>query len=402
MIWRVVRKAISNSEERRRLTKEARELRNDSDMRFEEFRSSRQSREGLPEESWAAAAEITIRRGLNINSTCFAAGQQEPEEANGWTSWCAKSKMRKKKEKTAGVRPSSFLELLAPAATAAASCVVEVESVRGGKLRVETEGAGHQRDRATAACVRRPKGMLIIPQMRILSPPIQMCDALSRNVLKLAPGVEIMIAHCIAHGRTQFFEIVLSFPSERRYVLKMLRRVYRDVRIDPERRTIRLMRPLTLDLGAVAKGLAVDAAARELEAFEDFAIDAGGDLYLGGSDERGQPRSVGIRHPRMDHALIARLRVSNQAMCTSGDYERRTPDGEEHHIIDPRTGASPESVISATVVASGAMLADALATAAFVLGPKDGVEFLNRVGVDGLLVTSDLQRYETAGLSYAA
>ena len=59
-------------------------------------------------------------------------------------------------------------------------------------------------------------------------------------------------------------------------------------------------------------------------------------------------------------------------------------------------------MISATVVAPGAMLADALATAAFVLGPKEGVEFLNRACVDGLIVTSDLQRYETAGLSYAA
>ncbi|HEV8408808.1 MAG TPA: FAD:protein FMN transferase, partial [Sphingomicrobium sp.] len=57
---------------------------------------------------------------------------------------------------------------------------------------------------------------------------------------------------------------------------------YRDVQLDPDRRTILLRRPLTLDLGAVAKGLAVDAAARELESFKDFAIDAGGDLYLGG------------------------------------------------------------------------------------------------------------------------
>jgi thiamine biosynthesis lipoprotein len=177
---------------------------------------------------------------------------------------------------------------------------------------------------------------------------------------------------------------------------------YRDVQIDAERRTITLLRPLTLDLGAVAKGLAVDAAARELAALQDFAIDAGGDLYLGGVNERGEPWSVGIRHPRVDDAMIARLRVSNQAVCTSGDYERRTPDCAEHHIVDPRTGASPESVISATVVAPGAMLADALATAAFVLGPKEGVEFLNRAGVDGLIVTSDLQRYETAGLSYAA
>jgi len=177
---------------------------------------------------------------------------------------------------------------------------------------------------------------------------------------------------------------------------------YRDVRIDRERRTITLLRPLTLDSGAVAKGLAVDAAARELEESKDFAIDAGGDLYLGGSNERGEPWSVGIRHPRLNDGLIAILRVSNQAVCTSGDYERRTPDGAEHHIVDPRTGASPGSVISATVVAPGAMLADALATAAFVLGPKEGVEFLNRVGVDGLIVTSDFERYETAGLCYAA
>jgi thiamine biosynthesis lipoprotein len=177
---------------------------------------------------------------------------------------------------------------------------------------------------------------------------------------------------------------------------------YRDVRIDPERRAITLLRPLTLDLGAVAKGLAVDAAARELKAFEDFAIDAGGDLYLGGSNERGQLWSVGIRHPRLDDGLIATLRVSNQAVCTSGDYERRTPDGAEHHIVDPRTGASPESVISATVIAPGEMLADALATAAFVLGPKEGIEFLSRVQLDGVIVTSDLKRYETEGLSYGA
>ena len=80
---------------------------------------------------------------------------------------------------------------------------------------------------------------------------------------------------------------------------------YRDVRIDPERRTITLLRPLTLDLGAVAKGLAVDAAARELEELQDFAIDAGGDLYLGGSNELGQPWSVGIRHPRVEDGIIA-------------------------------------------------------------------------------------------------
>jgi len=85
---------------------------------------------------------------------------------------------------------------------------------------------------------------------------------------------------------------------------------YRDIEIDPERRTITLVRPLLLDLGAVAKGLAVDAAARELEPFRDFAIDAGGDLYLGGCNPDGAPWSVGIRHPRID-GLIDSLRVSD-------------------------------------------------------------------------------------------
>jgi thiamine biosynthesis lipoprotein len=171
---------------------------------------------------------------------------------------------------------------------------------------------------------------------------------------------------------------------------------YRDVQLDPDRRTITLLRPLTLDLGAVAKGLAVDTAVRELEPFRDFAIDAGGDLYLGGSNPDGAPWCVGIRHPRRDGELIASLRVSNQAVCTSGDYERRT------HILDPRIGAPANAVASATVVASGAMLADGLATAAFVLGPEDGIRLLHRQGVAGLIVTPELERYETGGLCHAA
>jgi len=185
---------------------------------------------------------------------------------------------------------------------------------------------------------------------------------------------------------------------------------YRDITLDPHRRTITLQRPLTLDLGAVAKGLAVDAAARELEPFTNFAIDAGGDLYLSGSNEQGIPWSVGIRHPRRKQELIASLRVSNQAVCTSGDYERRNADGAGHHILDPRTGAapcpvagvSPFPVASATVVASGAMLADALATAVFVLGPDEGIQLLNRLGVEGLIVTQDMKCHETRGVPYAA
>ena len=59
-----------------------------------------------------------------------------------------------------------------------------------------------------------------------LPPPIQMCDALSRNVPKLPGGVEILLANCLAHGRRQFVEVAANFPAECRYVLEMLGQVY--------------------------------------------------------------------------------------------------------------------------------------------------------------------------------
>ena len=169
---------------------------------------------------------------------------------------------------------------------------------------------------------------------------------------------------------------------------------YRDVELDSAKRTIRLRQPLMLDLGAVAKGLAIDMAARELAPFANFAIDAGGDLFLSGSRGDGAPWTAGIRHPRRDDALIDVVRVSNRAVCTSGDYERRG-NGNASHILDARTGRDALALASATVLAPSAMLADALATAAFVLGPVDGLALLERHGVDGLLVTPALDRHAT-------
>jgi len=202
---------------------------------------------------------------------------------------------------------------------------------------------------------------------------------------------------------------------------------YRDVRLDSGRRTITLLRPVLLDLGAVAKGLAIDMAAHQLRPLANFAINAGGDIYVAGRNAHGAPWSVGIRHPRIPGALIDSLRVSDCAVCTSGDYERRRPDAKSearattevvaagagasgaiepvaaesggHHILDPRVGRSPQAAASATVVAPTAMLADALATAAFVLGPTDGIALLERLGVNGLIISPALDRYATRNLA---
>lgn len=171
---------------------------------------------------------------------------------------------------------------------------------------------------------------------------------------------------------------------------------YRDVYVDADNKTITLARPLLLDLGAVAKGLAVDMAARALAPLEHFAIDAGGDMYLSGHNADGDVWSVGIRHPRNDHELLDTLRVSNAAVCTSGDYERVSDTG--HHIVDPVSGDAVNGVASATVVAPLAMVADGLATTAFVLGAEHGVALLEKHGVEGIIVSSSLERHETRGV----
>jgi len=171
---------------------------------------------------------------------------------------------------------------------------------------------------------------------------------------------------------------------------------YRDVVCDPSARTITLRCPLVLDLGGVAKGLAIDMAARELREFRNFAIDAGGDLYFGGKNPDGEPWRVGIRHPRIDGELIDVLLVSDKAVCTSGDYERHTPAG--HHIVDPGTRRGAGAVASATVIAPNALLADAVSTAAFVLGPAAGVQLCERLGLEALIISPDLSRHETPGL----
>lgn len=161
---------------------------------------------------------------------------------------------------------------------------------------------------------------------------------------------------------------------------------YRDVRLDRRARTIRLTRPLLLDLGAVAKGLAVDLAARELAGLERFAVDAGGDLYAGGAGPEAGWR-IGVQHPVQDR-LLGALTVQNLAVCTSGGGERPAQQPGEHHLLDPRSGRSPRELAGVTVVAPSAMLADALATAAFVLGAEAGGRLLEAQGVAGVLVTA--------------
>jgi thiamine biosynthesis lipoprotein len=171
---------------------------------------------------------------------------------------------------------------------------------------------------------------------------------------------------------------------------------FADIVLDAEQRTVTLLRPLVLDLGAVTKGFAIDLAAAELGDCPGFAINAGGDVLVRGLNADSESWQVGIRHPRDPEALLCLLHATDVAICTSGDYERVSDQG--HHIIDPATGFSAADVASLTVIGPAAMTADALSTAAFIMGPERGMAFLKAQGVEALIVDSSLHVQTSSGL----
>jgi len=156
------------------------------------------------------------------------------------------------------------------------------------------------------------------------------------------------------------------------------------------------------ELGGVAKGYAVEAAARKLRnaAVTSAAVNAGGDMALVGYPQQRDWR-IGIRHPRHAEELLATLVLPGGAVVTSGDYERyfEVQGVRYHHLFDPRTGYPAQGCQSVTVWAGDATLADALATAAFVLGPEQGLTLLRDWReVEGLLVAADGSVQYTPGL----
>ncbi len=142
-----------------------------------------------------------------------------------------------------------------------------------------------------------------------------------------------------------------------------------------------------VDLGAIAKGFAVDAAFDELVRTGYAKRPPGGALLL---DLGGNLRVVagtwrtGVRNPfyaidasQPPHAAVIAL-TNGEAVATSGNYERFVErDGVRvSHILDGRTGIPVEGIAGVTVLADSAMTADGLSTTLFVLGPKAGAEFL--------------------------
>jgi len=151
---------------------------------------------------------------------------------------------------------------------------------------------------------------------------------------------------------------------------------------------------MALDLGGIAKGLAVDVAIDSLRAhgITDAMVDARSNLRTLVGPLTAGKRHVWIRHPRDNSKLFARFPMDEGCVATSGDYERffLNDSVRYHHILDPHTGWPARPCASVTVLANSAMEADALSTALFVLGPEKGLALAERLpGVAAVFVVDN-------------
>ena len=149
-----------------------------------------------------------------------------------------------------------------------------------------------------------------------------------------------------------------------------------------------------LDPSGFVKGWAVEAAARILESHgcANFCINAGGDIAIRGHVSADTPWRVGIRHPDLENLLALVVEgVGPLAIATSATYERGA------HIVDPRVGESSLGLASATVVGSDLGIADAYATACFVMGLESLDWIEQRSDYDVYLISHDQQTYWSSG-----
>jgi thiamine biosynthesis lipoprotein len=158
---------------------------------------------------------------------------------------------------------------------------------------------------------------------------------------------------------------------------------------------VQLTEGAKVNIDSIGDGFAADEAARILRAygFEDFLVDASGELLAGGMNCQGRKWRVGIKDPDNKSSLIDVVELSDTAVSTSGSYERYfLIDGTKYaHIIDPRGGYPAKGVLSATVIAPSAQFADFLSTALCILSPREGLLLVDSLGKGhaALVITDD-------------
>lgn len=252
--------------------------------------------------------------------------------------------------------------------------------------RIENLMSGHKPDSEVSRLNKNAGGEFIDVSpdlLKVINAGIHW-GAHSKGVLDVALGPVVQLWN--------FDGAVSAPPSTEKLEEALTRTGFQNIEINEGK--IRLTQPgMALELGSIAKGYAVDQAVKVLRehGVQNGLVNAGGDLRAFGTKDGKHPWVVGIQHPRKPQEILATLPIRDGAIATSGDYQRYfMKDGVRyHHILDPETGLPARGVRSFSVTASSAMEADALATAAFVMGIEKGMDFLKSTPGVGALAVDD-------------
>lgn len=177
--------------------------------------------------------------------------------------------------------------------------------------------------------------------------------------------------------------------------------------IDEKNATVWISDPeMTLDVGAVAKGYAVEMVARTLEekGISGYVINVGGNVRTVGTKPNGQTWLAGIENPDTEagEAYLVYLQLAGESIVTSGSYQRYYTVGNKnyHHIIDSQTLLPAEGYLSVSVVCKNSAEGDALSTALFCMPLEEGLALVERLPeVEALWVMSDGTQKTSSGFS---
>ncbi|WP_034230174.1 FAD:protein FMN transferase [Aquimarina pacifica] len=186
-----------------------------------------------------------------------------------------------------------------------------------------------------------------------------------------------------------------SKPSREEIKASVSKVGYKNILLDKNNNTVFLReKGMKIGFGGIGKGYAADKAKKKLMdiGVQAGIINASGDMNTWGKQPNGNAWKVAITNPLKKENAFALLPVSDKAVVTSGNYEKYVVfDGKRYsHIIDPRTGYPSHGIISVTVFAVKAEIADALATSVFVMGVEAGLDRINQLtGIECIIIDDE-------------
>lgn len=213
----------------------------------------------------------------------------------------------------------------------------------------------------------------------------ELIDLIERSISisKLTDGA-FDISYASMDKIWKFDGSMTEMPSEEIIKASVVKVGYKNIIVDKENSTVFLkLDGMKIGFGAIGKGYAADKAKKLLIEKGVIAgiINASGDMNTWGKQPNGESWTIAITNPFNKNKVFALLPINESAVVTSGNYEKFvTFNGVRYtHIINPKTGYPATGIISATVFAPKAELADALATSVFVMGKEVGLNRINQL-----------------------